>query len=131
MGSGYSRHSPAHVYFISGDETVSAQDLPLARIPYYQLTAWFRHSVELIDVEALACPSARLPEGLLSKPSYLAHRIGRIECIDNVELVVALVCMAEESRRCKFPLYGVAVYWWNDWFHCLFEFLSYPTKLQS
>lgn len=116
-GSGDMRHARRHIDFVAGDKTISTEDLTLFRIPDYQLSARFGHSVKLVDVTTESCASPRLAESLLTKASDLTHRVGRAESVDNVEMVVAFVGMSQKTLRRKFALNGVSVYWWYDGIH--------------
>ncbi len=69
------------------------------------------HGVETVDVAVFAGASACRPEGYFTQPAYLAHGVGRVEGIDYVQFVAALVGMAQKTFVAEFCLYQSCIYW--------------------
>ena len=102
MGDGNLGDTVDYLHIFSEQETVASYDFLCLRIPDYHLLARTLHGVEFVDVAFLSGASSAVAEGDFAQTSDFAHCVGRIECIDNVDFVVALVCGAEETFRGQF-----------------------------
>jgi hypothetical protein len=117
MGGGDTWYAVLCPYVLAEDEAVSADDLIPLGIPYDHLAARHIHCVEFIYVTFKPCASPRIAEGKLAQSADLTHCGRRVESIDHVYLVVALVGAAQQSVGCKFCFYQGCVYFVNNRLH--------------
>ena len=109
---------------------VRAQEIAIAtyyflflRIPYNKLLVTVLASVELIEIHFLARSSTSLAEYNLTQSTNLLQDIGSIMRINDVNLVVALVCHSQLAFWRQFALQQFFCYWLdNVLFHFLFVF---------
>ncbi len=97
---------------VAGQVAVSAYDLLLLRIPHYELLVGIPAGVKLVKVKALARSAAGLPESYLAQTAYLAHHVGGVLPCHYVDVVVALVGVAQlafggQLRLQQFLVYGL------------------------
>lgn len=104
------RHAVDHPDVLAEDEPVAADYLAVLRIPDDHLAAGHgAHRVELVDVAVEARASSGAPERNLAQAPDLAHRGGGVERIDDINLVVAFVGLAEHAVGRELRLHHIRV----------------------
>ena len=99
--------------------TVAADDLSLYGVPDDELLVAVGTEVELVDVGALAGAAACGAEGEFALAADLAHHVGALVAVDNVDFVVAFVGHAHLALRRQFALEKLFVNGLdNFFFHC-------------
>jgi hypothetical protein len=66
------------------------------------LAAWRVHEVESINITVFTGSAAGCAEGDFAKSTDFAHGIWTRESIDNINLIAALVSVAQEAVRSQF-----------------------------
>ena len=84
---------------------------------FVALAARRRHGVKFIYVAVETCAAAGITECDFPQSSDLTHGMGRIEGVNDINLVVTFVGMAQESVGRQFCLYQRGVYFLYDGLH--------------
>ena len=99
--------------------TVTTQYFLCLRIPYDKLLVRIVHHVIFVDVHGQACSSSCSTEGYLTQTSNLFHRVWRILCRNNVNLVVTSVGHAQSLVFGQLRFQQFLVYRCDNLFHTL------------
>ncbi len=99
-------------------ESVTSDDFLLFGVPDDHLSAWYGlHSVEFVDVAAEAGTTSGIPECYFAQAAYLAHGVWRVECVDDVYEVPALVGGSQQTVVGEFVDYKLSRYFRYDFLH--------------
>ena len=111
MAGGHPESAPVvTLYVLAEQESVAAENLPVAWVPDEELAAGGLHYVERVDVAAQAGTAAAVAEGFLAQAANLAHHCRGLTGADHIQLVTTLVGGAEQAVGGEFGRQGVFVY---------------------
>src|SRR5690606_2294931 len=92
------------------NDPIASHDLFVLRIPGDQLIVTFFAGIVLIEIHFHTSAATRCPEGQFPEPPDLLDDIRGIVIIDEVNEIVAVIGIAEESLGSKLLFQQAAIY---------------------
>lgn len=132
VGRGDAWDSVPDFNIFAEDEAIAAEDFVVLGVPDDQLLARGLHEVELVDVAIFAGSTAGIPERPLPEPSDLAHGVGRIVGVYDINFIVGFVCVTQETFRRQFLKYKIPVNGFYNGSHSCHEvYMIYAPRLTA
>lgn len=104
-------------HFVAREEAVATEDFFRFGIPHDKLTVGMLARIEPVEIQFLTGAAAGGAEGDFAQAAYFAQYVGRVLPCDDVNLVVALVGMAQSPLGRQFCLEQGFIDGFYDFFH--------------